>query len=304
VIASAAVTKRALILIVFSSVLQAQTSRPEVFWSRLEADAATRVEPECPLDDDLAPGEQGNVMLRIVVGTDGKVKSITPSVGLKELSDAAAEALAKWQFKPQAINGKITEVQSMAMLDVCQPPPPRPVIIVSPLAQAAGLIRQCSESGSDDVCSQARAKVEEIQGHDGAIARGMLATAEGDRFLKSHDFAAAEAAWKKPLSLVRKEPDATGIRFDLLYRLGLLYDRDKRFEDSLAIYKEQEEVFDLMQKMMAESKIPHTDSEKAEAAEGAKVMLTDLLEGQLRALIALNQPAEAQKVREKLARLK
>lgn len=192
----------------------------------------------------------------------------------------------------------------MAMLDVCEPGPQHVQVIVSPLFQVRPLIEQCGPpKGDQAACARARSLVEQMQGREAVIANGMLSTADGDRNLKAGDFSGAEAVWKKGLPPVRTEPDGTGIRFDLLYRLGLLYDRQKRFEDALAVYKEQEETCELMNKMMAESKIQHTDSEKAEAREGAMIMMKDLLEGQLRALVALNRTRDAQVVREKLAKL-
>lgn len=53
---------------------------------------------------------QGVVMLEVTVGTDGKVKDIKVLRSIKELDDAAIQAVRGWEFKPTVLNGQAVQV--------------------------------------------------------------------------------------------------------------------------------------------------------------------------------------------------
>jgi protein TonB len=53
---------------------------------------------------------QGVVMLEVTVGTDGKVKDIKVLRSIKELDDAAIQAVRGWEFKPTMLNGQTVQV--------------------------------------------------------------------------------------------------------------------------------------------------------------------------------------------------
>lgn len=55
---------------------------------------------------------RGAVMLNLLVGTDGKVKSSNVVAGAPLLIDAAKAAVSQWEFKPYEVNGKPSEFQT------------------------------------------------------------------------------------------------------------------------------------------------------------------------------------------------
>jgi protein TonB len=52
----------------------------------------------------------GTVRLRVVVGTDGAVKDVTPISGHPLLTKAATDAVSQWIYKPTVLNGQPVEV--------------------------------------------------------------------------------------------------------------------------------------------------------------------------------------------------
>ena len=72
-----------------------------------------RVEPEYPHEAKTADVE-GDVVFRIIVGTDGRVQEIHLRRGAPFLIEAAARALSKWQYKPYMFNGNAVEFETFA----------------------------------------------------------------------------------------------------------------------------------------------------------------------------------------------
>jgi protein TonB len=55
---------------------------------------------------------QGPVILHIIVGTDGAVKSIELVNGDAALTKAAIDAVKKWRYKPTLLNGQPVEIDT------------------------------------------------------------------------------------------------------------------------------------------------------------------------------------------------
>jgi TonB family protein len=80
-----------------------------------EAPSATfllkKVEPEYP-HAAKAAGVEGDVVLRIIIGTDGRVEEIHLRCGKPLLIEAAAKAVSKWQYETFMHNGHAVEVET------------------------------------------------------------------------------------------------------------------------------------------------------------------------------------------------
>ena len=63
----------------------------------------------------------GTVILRVIVGKDGSVKSARPVSGLPNLRDSAVKAVLQWQFNPTLVNDVAVEVDTTVSV-VFQPP--------------------------------------------------------------------------------------------------------------------------------------------------------------------------------------
>lgn len=59
---------------------------------------------------------QGDVALRVLIDNEGKVKDFEPRKGNPVLTVAAAEAIAKWKYKPFAVNPGQKGVESLIVL--------------------------------------------------------------------------------------------------------------------------------------------------------------------------------------------
>jgi periplasmic protein TonB len=70
-----------------------------------------KVAPNYP-PDARAARIQGTVVLWVVIGKDGKIKSLTPQSGPTELIPAAVEAVKHWRYSPFKVKGEIVEVQT------------------------------------------------------------------------------------------------------------------------------------------------------------------------------------------------
>ena len=55
---------------------------------------------------------QGKVVLDVLIGKDGNVKSVKANSGPKELRDSAIDAVRQWKYKPYLLNGEPVEVKS------------------------------------------------------------------------------------------------------------------------------------------------------------------------------------------------
>jgi TonB family protein len=63
----------------------------------------------------------GIVVLHVIVGKNGSVKSARPVSGLPSLRDSAVNAVLRWQYKPTLVNGVAVEVDTT--VSVVFPPP-------------------------------------------------------------------------------------------------------------------------------------------------------------------------------------
>lgn len=72
-----------------------------------------KVEPEYPPKAE-ATRIEGDVIFRIVIGKNGKVKEIHLQRGRPILIEAAAKALSQWKYKSFTLNGEAVEVETFA----------------------------------------------------------------------------------------------------------------------------------------------------------------------------------------------
>jgi len=76
----------------------------------------TKVQPVYPAEAKAA-GRSGRVVLRALIGTDGKVKDLKVMSGDAELGQAALDAVKQWTYKPYVLNGELTEVDTTVVVD-------------------------------------------------------------------------------------------------------------------------------------------------------------------------------------------
>jgi outer membrane biosynthesis protein TonB len=69
-----------------------------------------KVEPEYAK----APGTQGDVVFRIIIGKDGRVEEIHLLRGKPAYVEVAAKALSNWQYKPYIFNGNAVTFETIA----------------------------------------------------------------------------------------------------------------------------------------------------------------------------------------------
>ncbi len=79
-----------------------------------------RVEPLYP---EVAKQQrvQGPVVIRVLVGTDGVVRKLTPISGDPELVKAATEAIRQWRFAPHQHDGKAVEFETQVTVNFVLP---------------------------------------------------------------------------------------------------------------------------------------------------------------------------------------
>lgn len=70
----------------------------------------TRVEPVLP------PGRFNSIPVRIIVGSNGKVKHVHLLSAFPEQAKVITDALLQWEFKPYVVNGQPVEVETGLML--------------------------------------------------------------------------------------------------------------------------------------------------------------------------------------------
>lgn len=70
--------------------------------------------PKYPLESRRKK-EQGTVVLRVVIGTDGKIAqvAVSESSGFERLDKAAIEAVKRWRWQPWTRNGQPVEVRGL-----------------------------------------------------------------------------------------------------------------------------------------------------------------------------------------------
>jgi TonB family protein len=89
---------------------------PELGESRLRQ----RTEPQYP-SEALAAHRSGDVVLEVVVGTDGAVTSVRPVSGDSLLVTAAADAVRTWRYEPYRVHGHPAEFQTDVTLKFSLP---------------------------------------------------------------------------------------------------------------------------------------------------------------------------------------
>lgn len=102
-----------------STVVQASSVGPESEKLSPEVAAGSllyRVEPEYPAAARAA-GIEGPVVLAVHIGPDGSVKELKQLSGSVVLGQAAMEAVKNWRFKPHAINGQPSEMETTIKLN-------------------------------------------------------------------------------------------------------------------------------------------------------------------------------------------
>jgi TonB family protein len=120
----------ALVALLASSAVIAQTGNPPP--AGTDNGSAQGFPPPPPYPPDAVKNrEQGMVMLKVLVGTDGSARQVTiDSDGTKaspELAKAASDAAAKWHFNPNMQNGKAVESWvKVPVLFSLAPLPPHP----------------------------------------------------------------------------------------------------------------------------------------------------------------------------------
>jgi hypothetical protein len=85
-----------------------------------------KVQPEYPPEAKTTRCE-GDVIFRIIIGKNGKVKEIHIRRGKPILIEAAAKALSEWQYETFVLNSEAVEVESLATIQFRLPSkrPPR-----------------------------------------------------------------------------------------------------------------------------------------------------------------------------------
>jgi protein TonB len=77
----------------------------------LQASVVHKVAPIYP-QIALLKGAIGLVVLNVVIGKDGVVKSVLVESGNEFLGMAAQNAVTQWRFKPYLVDGKPVEVET------------------------------------------------------------------------------------------------------------------------------------------------------------------------------------------------
>jgi protein TonB len=95
--------------------------------TRIEVDAqaqaeklVVRIPPAYPSAAG-AIGLRGTVRLRVLIGIDGRVRQAEVTDGDPGLTQAAAEAVKQWVYRPTLLNGAPVEVTTEADVDVGPP---------------------------------------------------------------------------------------------------------------------------------------------------------------------------------------
>jgi len=79
-------------------------------------------------------GVEGNVILHIIIGTDGAVKESSALSGPTLLVQSAIDAVAQWKYQPIRLNGNPLEQDSTVTLNYVLGPPPTVTVNNRPLS--------------------------------------------------------------------------------------------------------------------------------------------------------------------------
>jgi TonB family protein len=80
-----------------------------------KANLIKRVDPIYP-DEARAARREGDVLVHVVLATDGTIKELNLLKGDPDLAKAALEAVKQWRYKPTLLNGKAVEVDSTILV--------------------------------------------------------------------------------------------------------------------------------------------------------------------------------------------
>ncbi len=69
-----------------------------------------------PVYPDSAKGQQGTVVLQVLIGRDGSVQDAKFVQGSLAFARAASDAIRQWQFKPYLLNGRPVSVRTVLTL--------------------------------------------------------------------------------------------------------------------------------------------------------------------------------------------
>lgn len=97
------------------------SSIPDVLREQAALDRlVNRVEPEYP-DEAKARHVQGQVVLDVLVGRDGRVERLSLVQGDPGLRTAASDAVRQWRFKPLVHNGRASSFETHVTLTFALP---------------------------------------------------------------------------------------------------------------------------------------------------------------------------------------
>lgn len=65
---------------------------------------------------------QGSVVMRAIIGKNGRIKDLTPISGPKELVPASIGAVQQWQYRPYMLNGEPVEVDTQITVNFALSP--------------------------------------------------------------------------------------------------------------------------------------------------------------------------------------
>jgi len=112
-------------LVVYAGSLTAQSSdsKSETPPTVLPEGKVKRICGFCGLEQPVYPPEakakgiQGTVHLKMLLGTDGRVKNVGVIDGDPLLAPAAVRAVQQWTYKPYRKDGKLVEVETSASVN-------------------------------------------------------------------------------------------------------------------------------------------------------------------------------------------
>lgn len=91
------------------------TVRRRISTGVIPGQPSRRVEPRYP-PLAVQTRREGDVVLRIVIGTDGSVRDVEVVSGHILLVEAAVEAVRQWRYQPTLLNGEPVEVQGAVVV--------------------------------------------------------------------------------------------------------------------------------------------------------------------------------------------
>jgi tetratricopeptide (TPR) repeat protein len=302
--------RSAALVLVLACAASAAAQRPraqaQVDWSVLEPQATKRVEPVCPLNEALPPGVPGRVIVRTIIGTDGKVRKAEAYAGEKRMSGPAADALAKWEFVPQTVNGEPVEVRTMAVIKVCDEP--EQPLLDDNLVQIKRLSDECRDEANVNAeasCLGAQQLADGMTGELAMLGRWWAYAALGEFYAAHGRIEDSDKTFSDALAWFRKQPLSGAMQLDFLWHLGELRAAIGEYERALQAYREAET---LMQGIMDDferqdrANLPGASAQEIHAAQVRNMKRA--LEGEVRCLTALKRDGEADALRVRIAQLK